>query len=184
MFLTRDELFRVGFQKLGKDVFISDKASIYGADKITIGNHVRIDDYCVLSAGEEIKIGNYIHIATFASMIGAGLIELRDFCSVAARVNILSSCDDFSGSFLVNPMVPGEFINVTHAPVVLGKHSVIGVGSVVLPGVSIGDGAAIGALSFVKKSVPGYEIWGGNPLRYIKDRKTDILKLEQLCLRS
>lgn len=180
MYLTRNELLRVGFKKVGENVLISDKCSIYGAERIRIGSNVRIDDFCILSAGSEIQIGSYIHIACYASLIGRGLIELRNYSSVAAKVHILSSCDDFSGAYMVNPTIPKEYLNVTDAPVVLGKHSIIGTGSVVLPGVSIGDGAAIGALSFVKRSIPEYEIWGGNPIRKIKDRDFDILLLEKL----
>lgn len=54
---------------------------------------------------------------------------------------------------MTNPMVPVEFTNVTHADVNIGRHVIIGSGSVVLPGVTIGEGAAVGALSLVKKGL-------------------------------
>ena len=66
-FLTDAQLAAMGFASLGSNVLISDKASIYGANRIQIGNNVRIDDFCVLSAGDGgIYIGNYIHIAVSA----------------------------------------------------------------------------------------------------------------------
>lgn len=178
-FLTKWELLAKGFKRVGENVLISDKASIYGASNISIGSNVRIDDFCILSAGEEIKIGSYIHIACYASLIGHSLIELQDFSSIAARCNILSSCDDFSGDFMVNPCVPEKYLNVNHQPVIIRKHAVIGAGTVILPGVSIGEGAAVGAMSFVKHSVPAFEIWAGNPARFIKKRSKDLLKLEK-----
>lgn len=181
-YLSKKALVKMGFQRIGNNVLISDKASIYGADRISIGNNVRIDDFCILSAGNEITIGSWVHIACYASLIGRDLIEINDFCSIAARVNILSSCDDFSGEFMVNPCVPDKYLNVRHSAVVMQKHSVIGVGTIVLPGVSIGQGAAIGALSFVRHSIPEFQIWAGNPLRFIKERKRDILKLEKQLL--
>ena len=62
--LNRVAVETMGFASVGQNVQISDKASFYGASRITLGNNVRIDDFCVLSAGiGGIAIGNYIHIA-------------------------------------------------------------------------------------------------------------------------
>lgn len=60
-FYTEQELSELGLKSFGKNVLISRKCSIYGADNVTIGSHVRIDDFCVLSG--HITIGNYIHIS-------------------------------------------------------------------------------------------------------------------------
>ncbi|EKO3599091.1 acyltransferase [Vibrio metschnikovii] len=178
-FLTEKQLNELGFAALGKNVLISDKASIYGAQRIKIGNNVRIDDFCVLSAGESgIEIGNYIHIAVFSSLIGAGKITLSDFVGISSRVSIYSSNDDYSGQYMTNPMVPVEYINVTHADVFLGKHVIIGSGSVVLPGANLGEGVAIGALSLVSKSCQEYTIYSGNPAKKVKERKKDLKALE------
>ena len=68
MFLNETELKKIGFKKVGKNVSISDKCSIYNAKNIEIGSNVRIDDFVILSAGEGgIKIGSHIHIACYAS---------------------------------------------------------------------------------------------------------------------
>lgn len=50
----------------------------------------------------------------------------------------------------------------------IGNHSFIGAGSIILPGVTIGDKCVIGAGSVVTKSVPDGEVWGGCPARFIK----------------
>lgn len=75
-------------------------------------------------------------------------------------------------------MIPAEFTNVTHAPVIIGKHVIIGSGSIVLPGVSINDGAVIGALSFVKRDCDEFTLYAGNPLKRIKERQRNIERLE------
>jgi dTDP-4-amino-4,6-dideoxy-D-glucose acyltransferase len=179
MFYTKEELHKIGFKSLGENVLISDKASIYNPQNISIGNNVRIDDFCILSAGSEITIGNYVHIACYTSLIGRGKIILQDFVSIAARCTILSSCDDFSGLSLVNPMIDEKYLGVIHGNVMLMSHSVIGVGSVILPNVLISKGAAVGALSLVKKDIPSFQIWGGNPIKFIKERSTNLLNLEK-----
>lgn len=181
--LTREEIEQIGFASVGNNVFISTKASFYGSSKIHIGNNVRIDDFCVISAGEGgVYIGNYIHIAVYSSLIGSGRITLMDYSNISSRVSIYSSNDDYSGNYMSNPMVPTEFTNVMHAPVVIGRHVIIGSGSVILPGVVLGDGAAIGALSLVKDNCDNFYIYAGNPLKKIKQRTQNLLKKEKLLV--
>lgn len=180
-FLTEQQLGALGFAELGRNVLISDKASIYGASRIRVGSNVRIDDFCVLSAGEGgIEIGSYIHIAVYSSLIGAGKITIFDFVNISSRVAIYSSNDDYSGEYMTNPMVPKEFTNVNHAPVFIGKHSIIGSGSVVLPGVTLNEGVAVGALSLITKDCEAFGVYIGIPAKKIKNRKKDLLSIEVL----
>jgi len=177
--LSRQQIEDIGFKSVGENVLISDKASIYGAAHISIGSNVRIDDFVVLSAGDGgIEIGNYIHIAVYSSLIGAGKITLCDFCNISSRVSIYSSSDDYSGEFMTNPMVPKILTNVTVAPVYFGEHVIIGSGSVVLPGVSLEQGVAVGALSLVTKSFSCFEVIAGSPAKFIKKRNQKLLELE------
>ncbi|MNT87130.1 dTDP-4-amino-4,6-dideoxy-D-glucose acyltransferase [compost metagenome] len=62
----------------------------------------------------------------------------------------------------------------------MGKHAIIGCGSVILPGVEIGEGVAIGSLSFVIKSCEPFGVYIGSPAKKIKNRKKDMLKIEGL----
>lgn len=177
--LTRSEIEAIGFSSVGADVLISSKASFYGVGRIKIGNHVRIDDFSVLAAGiGGIEIGSYVHIAVGSSLIGAAKIQLADFSGLSSRVSIYSSSDDYSGLTLTNPTVPDRYRNVQHAPVYLGRHVIVGSGSVILPGITLEDGVAVGALSLVTKSCCAFGIYAGNPARRIKDRKRELIELE------
>lgn len=55
-------------------------------------------------------------------------------------------------------------------PVILRKRAVVGINSVIGPGVEIGEGSAVGAMSFVPKGtkIPPNQAWGGVPARPIK----------------
>lgn len=177
---TPQELVALGFQIIGKNVRVSTRASFYGAERISLGSDVRIDDFCVLSAGEGgIEIGSYVHVAVMAALIGRGRITIGDFCNISGRVSIYSSSDDYSGRTMTNPTVPAEYKNVTDAPVILGKHVIVGAGSVVLPGVTIGDGAAVGALSLVNRDLEPFGVYAGSPIRRLKDRSRRLLDLER-----
>lgn len=179
-FYTNEELKVIGLGSFGNNVLISRKTSIYNPSKIHIGNNVRIDDFCVLSAGfGGIIIGNYVHIAVYCSLIGAGKITLSDFSGLSSRVSIYSSNADYSGEYLTNPTVPEEYSVVTNADVYLGKHAVIGAGSIVLPGVNVGEGSAVGSMSLVVKNVDDSVIVVGVPAKFIKNRSTKIFELEK-----
>jgi dTDP-4-amino-4,6-dideoxy-D-glucose acyltransferase len=183
--LSKLELAEMDFASIGDEVYISKKASIYGAERIHLGNRVRIDDYCVISAGcDGISIGSNVHIAVYVSIIGAGHIFIGDFVGISSRTSIYSSNDDYSGAFLTGPTVAPQFSNVTSAPVALGRHSIIGSGSVILPGVVIEECCAIGALSLVRRSCERFGIFAGNPLRKIGERKADLLQLEKQYIES
>ncbi|HWE47676.1 MAG TPA: acyltransferase [Caulobacteraceae bacterium] len=174
-FYEADELEALGLRQVGRGVKISRKASIYGAERIEIGDHSRVDDFCILSAGEgaSFRIGAHVHVACHTTLIGRADITLETFANLSSRVSLYSSSDDFSGAAMTNPTVPAEFTNVISAPVVIGRHVVVGCGSVVLPGVTIAYGCAIGALSLVSQSTEPCGIYAGAPLRRLKDRARD-----------
>ena len=181
--LSREAIESLGFALVGENVQISDRASFYGTGQITLGNDIRIDDFCVLSAGAGgITVGDHVHIAVYSSLMGAGRITLGDFCNISSRVAIYSSSDDYSGATLTNPTVPSEYTGVTHADVFLSKHVIVGSGSVILPGVTLEEGVAVGALSLVHKPCEAFGIYAGNPVRRIKERKRDLLELAKQFL--
>jgi galactoside O-acetyltransferase len=186
-FFSRSELATIGLASFGDNVLISRKASIYNAARISIGSHVRIDDFCVLSAGVGgFELGSFIHVAVYSCLIGAGRITVGDYANLSSRVSVYSSNDDYSGGHLTNPMVPAELTGVTSAAVSIGKHVIVGSGAIILPGVTVMDGAAIGALSLVKRDCESFTVYGGVPAQRIGDRSRELLALEathrtQLC---
>lgn len=183
--LDRAAIESMGFASVGENIFISDRASFYNCAQISLGNNVRIDDFCVLSAGEGgIIIGSYVHVAVYSSLIGAGKITLSDFCNISSRVAIYSSNDDYSGASMTNPMVPSQYTGVTHADVYLGRHVIVGSGTIIVPGASLEDGVAVGALSLINKNCRSFGVYAGVPAEHIKDRQRNLLDLEKTFLSS
>jgi len=179
-FLSQTALEAIGFRSLGRDVRVSGKASIYNPGRISIGDHARIDDFAVISAGEGgISIGRHVHIAVGVTLVGAAEILIEDFAGVSARSNIYSANDDYSGETMTGPTVPDHLRNVDCRPVRIGRHVVVGAGCVVTPGVTIGEGAAVGSLSLVNKDIPPFEIHGGVPARKLATRRKDMFDLEK-----
>lgn len=180
-FYSEEELKEIGLKSYGKNVLISRNATIYGADKISIGDNVRIDDFCILSGN--ISLGSYIHIAAYCGLFGgdAGII-MEDFTTLSSRCAVYGVSDDYSGAALTNPMIPDKFRNVTEGTVTIKKHSIIGTGSSILPDVTIGEGCSVGSMSLVNKSIDAWGIYVGIPCKRMKERKKDLLELEKKFL--
>ena len=182
-FISNEEICKMGFKKIGRNVKISSKASIYNIEKIEIGDNSRIDDFCILSGN--ISIGRNVHIAAFCNIAGGEQgVVLSDFSGLAYGCQIFSQSDDYSGKTLTNPTVPKKYKNEHFAAVTLERHVIIGTNSVVLPGVTIAEGCSVGAMSMITKSTTPWGIYFGIPAKRLKDRKKDLLGLEKQYLQE
>lgn len=180
-YLSATQLNELGFKKLGKEVKISDKASIYNPEMIELGDFTRIDDFCVISG--RVIFGKYNHITPMCLVAGGEPgIEFADFCTLAYGVKIFAQSDDYSGATLTNSLVPKKFKNEKFAKVILERHVIVGAGAVVMPGVTITEGCSVGAMALLTKSTEPWGIYAGVPAVRVKERKQDLLDLEKQFL--
>lgn len=177
-FLTGDQLKPFGFKKLGKNVKISDKASIYNADQMELGDHVRIDDFCVLSG--KITFRRHVHIAAFCLLAGGEKgITFDDFSGLSYACQVFTQSDDYTGKTMTNPTVPDDYKLERKEAVYIGRHSGCGAHCVVFPGVTLAEGSVTGAMSLLTKSTEPWGVYFGIPAKRMKDRKKDLLELEK-----
>lgn len=173
-----DELLKLGFKKIGKDVLVSTKASLYGLNNIEIDDYSKIDDFTIISGN--VKIGKNVHIASSCRVAGgnSGII-FEDFSGLAYGVQVFTQTDDYSGQAMTNPTIPKEYKNVFEKNILIGKHVIVGTLSVIMPGVQLKEGTAIGAMSLVRKSTEPWSVYLGNPAKKIKNRSKKLLELEK-----
>lgn len=172
-FFNRSELSNLGFKSIGKNVLISRFARFYGIENIEIGNDVRIDDFCILSGN--IKLGNNIHISVYTALYGKFGIEMEDYTGLSPRCSIFSATDDFSGDFLIGPMVDSKYTNIVGGKVLIKKYSQIGSSCVILPDITIFEGVAVGAMSLINKNLDEWCIYKGIPVKYSGKRNKNLL---------
>ena len=112
--------------------------------------------------GKGCFIGDYVRV----DCGHADMITLEDSVSVASGVRLLCHQRDFS-DFCVGDdyMKLGYVIK----PIVLKKGCLVGMESFVMPGVTIGEGAIVGAGSLVTKDIPAWTIAAGRPAKVIKE---------------
>jgi len=182
-YYRQEQLQHLGFKDIGRNVKISDKASIYNFNQIEIGDNSRIDDFCVISG--KIKIGRNVHITPMCLVAGGeeGVV-FEDFTTIAYGVQVFTQSDDYSGRTMVNSTVPKEYKNEFMKEVIIKKQSIVGAGSIVMPGVILAEGTSVGAMSLVLKSTEPWGIYVGNPAKKLRDREKNLLELEKQYLEN
>lgn len=106
---------------------------------------------------ERIKIGKNVIINSNLLAMARGGIIIEDDVQIAANVQLLTNNHD-----------PYDRAILPCSPIHIQKGAWIGAGATVLPGISIGRHAIVGAASVVTKDVPDYAVVVGNPARVIK----------------
>ena len=156
-YLTRAELEQMGFLSLGKEVKISDKASIYDAQRMSLGDYCRIDDFCVLSG--QLTLGRFCHVTPMCLLAGGEPgIHAAEFCTFAYGVKVFAQSDDYSGATMVNSLIPRKYKSEKFAPVRIDKQVIIGTNAVVFPGAHLAEGCAVGAGAVVTRSTAPWGI--------------------------
>jgi acetyltransferase-like isoleucine patch superfamily enzyme len=118
------------------------------------------------SSAEKISLGSDVHVGPGAIFDGAGRISIGDGTVFAPRVKIYSRSHNFDKKLRA---VPFDNIMLT-SPVTIGRYVWVGADAIILPGVTIGDGAVIGAGAVVTKAVPSCAVAAGNPAAVVRYR--------------
>jgi len=172
MNLSETELGQLGLKHFGKNCRVHRTVQFFCPENVSIGDNVRIDCFSLISAGAEgVWIGNHVHIGAGCYLFGGGgKLVLEDFSGTSPRVTILTASDDFTDGYLRGPVIPEQYKKVKRGDVVLKMNVGVATGSVVLPGVTIGLNACVGALTVVSRDVPDHALIVGNPARQIAQR--------------
>ena len=149
---------------------------IINPDRLEVGKNVLIQPHCFFHCGGNawsdykgrISTGDNCWFGEYNILYGAGEIEIGDTTGTGPRVMIFSSRDNYSRKFAELPEIVHEFGKVR-----IGSYVRIFANAVISPGVSIGDGAVIGAGSVVTRDIPAWTVAVGTPAKVIKDREDD-----------
>lgn len=163
------------YRYIGKNVTVFPRAQCIFPENISIGDESLIDDGCFLyAAGRGIEIGRFCHVTAGSHLQSGGLLKMEDFSAVSPHCIVLAASDDYQGEGFIGLKVFGDKYRKMHMDdVILERHAHVGAGSIILPGVTIGEGCSIGAGSVVTKSMPPWTICYGNPCRPRKEKPKD-----------
>ncbi|MBF0195051.1 MAG: acyltransferase [Magnetococcales bacterium] len=141
--LTDNAQFKMGDHCTIKEqgIFLLTKPNPF----LEMGNYSGIGERCWISIKDHLKIGNYVRIGP-------------DVCIT-----------DNSHQFAKDDLIMNQRANIQK--VIIDDDAWMGRGVTVLGGVHVGQGAVLAAGSVATKNIPPYEIWAGNPARFVKMRE-------------
>ncbi len=161
-------------KSVGIDVFISKNVEIRRPHMVSIGNHVAIDTGVYITTEAEIR--DYIHLSPYITVIGGAKskIVLEDFVTIAAGSRLIAGSDKFSGDGFTSVTVPEKYRDtVEFSTIHIKRFAGIGTNVVIMPGVTIAEGAVIGACTLVTKDTEPWTIYTGIPAKPVRLRNKE-----------
>ena len=127
------------------------------SDGVSLARKCRIDYPWRLTMGDKSSLGD----GTWAYCLDCIIIGKN--CCIGEDVRLLTGSHD----------VTSPHFDLVTKPIVIHDNVWIATGAIVLPGVTIGEGAVVAAGAVVTKDVPPWTVVGGNPARVIKERRLE-----------
>lgn len=162
-----------GLGTLGSESYIIEPYRIRSPHRVHIGSGVGIGARSFLSVVEELngvryepelRIGDDCSISTDLFVHCTGGVYIGDQVGISARVFIGDSARDYE-----NPEEAGtEMIGDEPRPIHIHDRAIVGVGAIILPGVTIGERGFVTAGSVVTRDVPPRSVVFGNPARVVR----------------
>jgi acetyltransferase-like isoleucine patch superfamily enzyme len=166
----RTLLYKLRYKiKIGSNCKICRRVDIKKTEGaiLEIGNHTTIADYTLLQLTKPspvVRIGDHTVVGRNCIIASKTRLTIGNYVLIGAYCQLI----DHSHGFKADELITNQ--KAECAPLTIRDDVWIGTGAKVLAGVSVGQGAVIGANSVVTKNIPEYQIWAGNPARFIKER--------------
>lgn len=154
--------------RCGRDVCFEPGVLVFHPENVEIGDEVYVGHQAILKGYHKNKlvVGARSWIGQQCFLHAAGGIRVGERVGIGPGVKILTSAHELPPDRRT-PIMDGP---LAFAPVVIEDGADLGVGAIVLPGVTIGCGAQVGAGAVVTKDVPAYAVVAGVPARVIGQR--------------
>lgn len=194
--------YRPRLRRLGRNSIIEAGVFIENPQYVSIGDNSLIDRFVSIVAGPvhtgrrkvlfknnpqfdratgEVAIGDNVHIAPFAYLMGTGGIAIHERCGVTSGARLFSASHHYgdptdptgTARYSIGQAIPEDEQILVVGPLVICRESLVGLNTIVLPGVTIGEGTWVGAMSLVTRSLPSDVIAGGAPASVLKTRYSD-----------
>lgn len=162
-----DELLKV---EAPAAVLHEPKVIIGDWERFFVGDGSRIDSFVKIEIGLGMHIGKFVHVASFAHLgIGGGMTIIEDYAAVASGARIISGSNS-PFAITMSACAPKSMQHVEKTLTTLKKYATVLTNAVVLPGVTLFEGATLAAGGVATKDIPEWEIWGGVPARFMAKR--------------
>lgn len=126
-----------------------------------IGSHCAVRNTCNIWQPWNLEIGDWVSLSEECDIYSVDKIKIGHRSTISRGAFLCCASHD----------VTSPIMELTYAPITIGHDAWVAGRAIVMPGVSIGDGAVVGAGAVVLKDVEPWTIVGGNPAKFIKKRE-------------
>jgi acetyltransferase-like isoleucine patch superfamily enzyme len=161
---------RSQFRRIGGHVIFEAGVMVWHPETIILGENVYVGHGAMLKGyyNSTMEIGDNTWIGQQVFIHSGGGVRIGNCVGIGPAVKILTSAHAEEGV-----EIPILFSRIETAPVIIEDDCDLGVGSIILPGVTVGRGTQVGAGAVVTKSVPPYSVVAGVPAKVLRSRLDD-----------
>lgn len=151
--------------------------------KLNPHNFTTISEWCPI---EKVTVGKYTYGRLNVHWYGQDneRLEIGNYCSIAGEVHFVMGGEHDYKRFSTFPFSEKIFNNgidgICRGPIIVEDDVWIGFGTIILSGITIGQGSVIAAGSIVTKTVPPYSVWIGDSVRKARFGETVINELKKI----
>lgn len=164
------ECVREKLRKCHDSVQLNEFCKICKPEMVEIAEHTRICDFVFIWGGNGVTIGKHTDVQPQVVVWGGGALDIGDYVSVGVGTVFLTAVYSHKEGLRMVDGQPKGTTNALYDKIVVHDDVYIGARCTILPKVTIGEGAIIGANSLVNKDVEPWGIYVGSPARKINER--------------
>lgn len=154
----------------GKNVKVWSLAKIINPEFAVLGDECRILDFAFVDAKESFVLGKYSIVCWHCVIEGHAHVTIGNRCFIGPGSKLLGSTYEFNG-YYTNEHLPEKTHATKYGDIIISDDAYLGANCVVMPGVTIGEGAVVGSNAFVNKDLEPWGIYVGAPARKIGERE-------------
>lgn len=154
----------------GKGVRLYPLCKMIRAQNAELDDNCQIFDFVFIDAGKSLKIGKYSTLTWNVLIEGGANTYIGHRVFIGPGSKLLTSTYKINGHFTVEHL-PSGCQETEYGDIIIKDDAYIGANSIIMPGVTIGEGAVVGSNSFVRDDLEPWTIYVGTPCKPIGKRE-------------
>lgn len=164
------ENIRQSLKFCGEGVRLYPLCKMIRARNAELDNNCQLMDFVFIDAGNSLKIGKYSTLTWYCLIEGGANTYIGDRVFLGPGSKILTSTYKLNGYYSIEH-IPEECRGTDYGDITIKDDAYIGANCTILPGVTIGEGAVVGANALVNKDLEPWGIYVGSPCKKIGERE-------------
>lgn len=163
----------------GKNVRVYNLAKIINPQFAYLDDECKILDFCFIDAKASFRFGKYSVMTWHCLAEGWANIEIGDRCFLGPGTKLLGSTYEFNDCYACEHLPEGTH-STRFGDIRICNDAYLGANCVVMPGVTVGEGAVVGSCTFINKNLDPWGIYVGTPAKKIGERRKPTKECQEI----